>query len=163
MAEKKKPKNTAELVETLCRRVIEDAGYFLWDVDFYKEGADYNLLVTIENKDRSRPIDLNDCEKVTRLINPILDEADPIEESYYLEVSSAGLERELKRPEHFAAFLGEKAEVRLFAPQNGKKVFRGILQSYENQTLSLKMENGEILTAQREKIAKVTTVAPDFE
>ena len=97
MAEKKGRGKIAATVEELIRTPVESAGYLLWDVEYYKEGADYNLLVTIENPDRKKPIDLDDCEKVSRAISPLLDEKDPIEEFYYLEVSSAGLERELTR------------------------------------------------------------------
>ena len=115
MAEKK---NIAAKVEELIRESVEAAGYLLWDVDYYKEGADYNLLVTIENPDRATPVGLEDCEKVTRLIDPILDEADPIPQAYYLEVSSAGLERTLSRPQHLAFYKGFPVTAKLLTLPN---------------------------------------------
>ena len=158
--EPKKKMNTARRVEELIRGAVEQAGYQLWDVDFFKEGADHTLLVTIERPGRGEPIGLEDCEAVTRLIDPILDGADPIEESYYLEVSSAGLERELKRPEHFKAFLGEKIKVRLFAPQDGSKEFRGVLKACGDGKLVLETEGAE-REFETEKIAKA--VADDLD
>lgn len=157
MVEKKGRGKIAAKVEEIVREPVKNAGYLLWDVDYYKEGADYNLLVTIENPDRQKPIDLEDCEKVSRLVSPLLDQSDPIEESYYLEVSSAGLERDLTRPEHFHYYLGEKVSLRLYAPLNGKKNFSGTLLSYENGALRLLTETGEMEFLQ-ESVAKVTTV-----
>lgn len=162
MAEKKGRGKIATLVEELIREPVKEAGYLLWDVDFYKEGADYNLLVTIENPDPQGGIDLEDCEKVTHLINPILDEADPIEGGYYLEVSSAGLERDLIRPEHFDYFLGTVVEVRLYAPREGKKVLKGKLESYEEGKVCLDVE-GEQLVLNKEEVAKVTTVYENLQ
>lgn len=157
MAEKKGRGKIASQVEELLKKPVEEAGYLLWDVDFYKEGTDFNLLVTIENPDRQKPIDLDDCEKVSRLVSPLLDEADPIEENYYLEVSSAGLERELSRPEHFKVFYGAAVRVKLFAALDGKKTLEGTLSSYGDEGLCLQTENGEI-QIEKSKIAKVTTV-----
>lgn len=156
MAEKKGRGNIAAKVEDLIRGTVEEAGYLLWDVDFYKEGADYNLLVTIENPDRETPIGLEDCEKVTRLIDPILDETDPIDRAYYLEVSSAGLERVLSRPEHFAFYQGTPVTVRLYAPLEGKKSLTGTLLSYSDEDLILGCPDGEVVV-QKTAVARVTT------
>ncbi len=150
--EPKKKKKTAERAEELIRGAVEEAGYVLWNVEYVKEGADHTLLVTIERPDR--PVGLDDCEKVTKLIDPILDEADPIAESYYLEVSSPGLERELKRPEHFSAYLGKKVRARLFAPMEGKKEYRGVLAARENGRLILETASGN-MEFDTEKVAKV--------
>ncbi|MBR5295589.1 MAG: ribosome maturation factor RimP [Clostridia bacterium] len=157
MVEKKGRGKIAAKVEELIRTPIEELGYLLWDVDYYKEGADFNLLVTIENPDRSKPIDLDDCEKVSRLLSPILDQEDPIEDMYYLEVSSAGLERSLTRPEHFAFYLGQKVSLRLYAPMEGKKNFEGILVSFEGDSFVLKLEEKEI-TLKKDAVSKVITV-----
>ena len=158
--EPKKKKKTAERAEELVRAAVEEAGYVLWNVEYVKEGADHTLLVTIEKKDA--PIGLDDCEKVTKIIDPILDEADPIEESYYLEVSSPGLERELKRPEHFSAYLGEKVRVRLYAPVNGQKEYRGVLAARENGRLVLETASGKT-EFETEKVAKVFADDADGE
>lgn len=157
MVEKKGRGKIASRVEEIIRGPVTDLGYLLWDVDFYKEGADFNLLVTIENPDRSRSIDLEDCEKVSRLLSPILDKEDPIEDMYYLEVSSAGLERELSRPEHIRFYLGEKVNLRFYAPQDGKKSFTGTLLAFEDGLFRLGTEDGEKEFSQ-EAVAKVTTV-----
>lgn len=162
MAEKKGRGKIAAKVEAIIREPVEQAGYLLWDVDFYKEGADFNLLVTIEHTDRAKNIDLEDCEKVSHLLSPILDREDPIEESYYLEVSSAGLERELSRAEHILFYVGEKIALRLFAPVNGNKNFVGTLLSYENETFRIRTEEGEELEFSQEAVAKATTVYENF-
>ena len=157
LAEKKGRGKIVTLAEEILKDPIEKAGYLLWDVDFYKEGADFNLLVTIENPDGKRPIDLDDCEKVSRLISPILDEVDPIEENYYLEVSSAGLERVLTRPEHFSVFLGQKVRAKLYTALDGKKTVEGTLLSY-GEEMSLRLEDGKEVSLAKAQIAKVTTV-----
>ncbi len=157
MIEKKGRGKIAAAVEEIIREPVNGAGYLLWDVDYYKEGADFNLLVTIENPDRKKPVDLEDCEKVSRLLSPILDEKDPIADSYFLEVSSAGLERDLTRPEHFAFYLGENVSLRLYAPLDGKKSLSGALLSYESGSIRIRTENGE-LELPEESVAKVTTV-----
>ena len=156
MVEKKSRGKIAATVEELIRQPVQDAGYLLWDVDYYKEGADYNLLVTIENPDRQKPIDLDDCEKVSRLLSPLLDEADPIQDMYYLEVSSAGLERQLCRPEHFDFYLGRPVSVRLYAPLNGVKSLAGKLVAYDDDAFTLEID-GETVILKKEAVAKVIT------
>ena len=162
MAEKKGRGKIACLVEEIIRESVESAGYLLWDVDFYKEGADYNLLVTIENPTVENGIGLEDCEKVTHLINPILDAADPIAESYYLEVSSAGLERELSRPEHFLRYLSSPVSLRLYAPLDGEKKFTGTLLSYDAEEMKIRLENGEEKVLKNEMVARVTTICENL-
>ncbi|MFQ9147651.1 MAG: ribosome maturation factor RimP [Eubacteriales bacterium] len=93
--------------------VIEGLGYEVWDIEYVKEGAEYFLRFTIDSPDG---ITIDDCEKVHRTIDPLLDELDPIEGTYNLQVSSPGLERDVKYDRHYAALIGEKLEVRLFAP-----------------------------------------------
>lgn len=156
MAEKKGRGKIAATVEELIREPVTSAGYLLWDVDYYKEGADYNLLVTIENPDRKKPIDLDDCEKISRLLSPLLDEADPIRDMYYLEVSSAGLERTLSRPEHFEFYRNTPVSVRLYAPCNGSKSLAGILTAYDDDTITLDVE-GETTVLKKDAVAKVLT------
>lgn len=103
---------------------IESLGYSVWDIEYVKEGAERYLRVTIDSESG---ITIDDCEAVHRAIDPILDETDPIEESYHLEVSSPGLERELRTDEHLARCEGEEVELRLYAPEGGAKVWNGIL------------------------------------
>ena len=140
MSEQKRPRpvrrvggnrsRVAETVRVLITPVAESLGYLLWNVEYVKEGADMILRVTI---DKPEGITIEDCEQMTHAIDPLLDEADPIEESYLLEVSSPGIERDLSRPEHFEACQGEEVEIRLFAPVEGSKVWRGVLVGLDEQ------------------------------
>lgn len=136
-----KKTNIAGEVEELVRPVVEGLGYALWDVVYRKVGADWTLTITIDHADG---ISIDDCEKVHRTIDPILDEADPIEDSYQLEVSSPGIEREIRTDAHIAACMGEEIDVRLFAPQDGKRAFCGILAGYEGGILTIETEGGAV-------------------
>ena len=114
----------AETVRALAEPIAESLGCWVWDVEYVKEGAKRILRITIDSEEG---ITINDCEALHRAIDPVLDEADPIEEQYYLEVSSPGIERELRTEEHVIACEGWDVEVRLYAPLNGSKIFRGVL------------------------------------
>ena len=116
-------------VTELARPIVEEEGCTLWDVEFVREAGSRYLRVYV---DKDGGVDINDCERISRRLDPILDEADPIPESYVFEVGSAGIERELKRPSDFEAFLGSEVEVRLYQPVNGQKSFIGTLKSYED-------------------------------
>ena len=118
-------RGVAERVRAIIEPYADELGYAIWDVEYVREGADYILRVTIDSDDG---ITIDDCERMTRAIDPVLDEHDPIEDAYLLEVSSPGIERELTRPEHFEACAGERVEVRLYAPVDGSKVYTGILR-----------------------------------
>ena len=145
----------AERVRTIIQPTADELGYYLWNVEFVKEGADYILRVTI---DTDEGITIDDCERMTRAIDPILDEHDPIEEGYLLEVSSPGIERELTRDDHFALCVGEKVEVRLFAPVDGSKVFVGILGEIDEEGCVPVDVAGTIRRFPRAAIAKIRTV-----
>ena len=123
-------------VKSLAEPLAEQLGYDLWDVEYVKEGSDYYLRITI---DSPKGITIEDCEKMHRAIDPILDEADPIEGFDHLEVSSTGIERELKTERHIIASEGWEVEVKLYAPVDGAKSFIG--------ELLLSGENGEIRIA----------------
>ena len=120
---------TAVRVREILEEPINALGYDVWDVEFVKEGSEWFLRITIDSEDG---IDIDDCEKVHRAIDPILDDADPIESAYHLEVSSPGLERNIRTREHFLMMVGEKVLVKLFAPKHGAKQFEGILDTDEN-------------------------------
>lgn len=109
-----------ERVENLVKNKIEELGYELYDVQYAKEGKDYFLRIFIDN---NKGIDLNDCERVNNVINELLDEADYIKEQYFLEVSSPGIERVLRKDEHMKKCIGLEVEVKLFKPTNGKKEY----------------------------------------
>lgn len=137
MAKPGKPQqgSAVKVVEALVRPVVEGMNLRLWDVRFEKEGPDWFLRVLI---DRDEPLDTDTCEAVSRAIDPLLDEADPIEQSYYLEVGSPGLGRKLTRPEHYEAVRGQKVSVKLYrANENGVKEFSGILTSREGNTITV--------------------------
>ena len=130
-------KNIVTVVRDALEPVISGLGYRLWDLEYVKEGADYYLRFTI---DSDNGITIDDCEKVHRTIDPLLDELDPIEGAYNLQVSSPGLERDVKYEWHYAELIGEKLELRLFAPLEeypGKKSFTGVLRSLEDGVITL--------------------------
>ena len=123
-----------ELTAQLAAPIVAEQGCTLWDVEYVKEAGTWYLRVFI---DKNGGVSINDCEAVSRPLSDKLDEVDPIEGSYVLEVGSAGADRVLKKPEHFAAFLGSAVEVRLYRAQEGKKEFVGVLEQYENGDVQL--------------------------
>ena len=132
--------NTVAVVEGIARPVVEQLGYRLWDVRYEKEGPDYFLRVLI---DKDGLMDTSDCEKVSRALDPLTDEADPIEGGYYLEVGSPGLGRRLIRPEHFTAVEGQKVLLRLYRPaETGEKELTGILLGTDAAGVNLQTAGG---------------------
>ena len=123
-----------ELTAALAAPIAQEQGCTLWDVEYVKEAGTWILRVYI---DKEGGVSINDCEAVSRPLSDKLDEVDPIEGSYTLEVASAGADRVLKKPEHFAAFQGSEVDVRLYRPVDGKKEFVGVLAGYENGTVLL--------------------------
>lgn len=133
--------STAQRVEALVRPVIEGMGLRLWDVVFEKEGPDWYLRVLV---DKDGAMDTDTCAAVSHAIDPILDEADPIEQSYYLEVGSPGLGCALTRPEHYQALRGQKVRVRLIRPgADGAREFAGILKGRDGSAVTLDTPAGE--------------------
>ena len=128
-----------EKVAELAKPIVEKHGCELWDVELVKEAGQWFLRVYI---DKAEGIAIEDCEKVSRDLDPVLDEADPITESYIFEVSSAGAERALKRPSDFERFMGSNVAVHLYKPKEGKKEFIGKLISYRNGDLEIENKNG---------------------
>ena len=148
-------KNIAGTVTELVSPVADEMGIILWDVEFVKEGSKKILRITIDSEEG---IDINTCEKFHRTIDPMLDEADPIDEAYYLEVCSPGVEREIKTDDHIFMCQGEKVELKLYAPKNNSKVYVGTLLGIA--------ENGNVVIAvgeeqiefEKNEIAKMHTV-----
>ena len=126
--------NAAERVYSLIRKTIEEQGVSLWDVRFVKEGASWYLRIYIDKPDG---ITIDDCTNVSHAVDPIIDSADPIDVSYYLEVCSPGIERELTRPEHYSAMLGKKISVRLYKAKDGTKELTGLLKSSDKDGIVL--------------------------
>lgn len=129
-------KELIEKVTALAAPIVESEGFTLWHVDYYKDPQGFNLLIEIDKKGG---ISFEDLSKVNDRLNKALDEADYIKDSYSLEVSSAGLERELRKPEHVAQFVGSPAKiiVKLYAPKNGVKQFEGKLAAFDGEALQL--------------------------
>ena len=140
--------------ESLIGPRIESFGYRLYDVEFVKEGKDFYLRVYI---DKDSGISLEDCEAVSNGINEVLDEADYIKEQYFLEVSSPGVERVLKKDRHLKENIGNKVQVKLFKPLAGKKVFEGLLESFSDENICIKVES-QILEIERSNIGQIKTV-----
>lgn len=141
-----------ERVEALLKPTIEKIGYDLYDVEYAKEGKNYFLRIFI---DKPEGIDLQDCETVNNAINDLLDEADYIKEQYFLEVSSPGVERILRKDRHLEQNIGKEIYVKLFKKdEKGKKEYQGILQEFNEEKLIIE-ENIEI---ERKNIAQIKTI-----
>ena len=140
-----------ELVTKLAEPVVAEHGCSLWDVEYVREGSEYFLRLYL---DKEGGVDINDCEAISRAMDPILDEADPISGSYHFEVCSAGLERVLKRPGDFARFLGENITVKLYRPRNGLKEIPCVLRGYDNGKLTVEAGK-ETITFEKSEVALV--------
>ncbi len=130
-----------DLVTTLARPAVEEAGCTLWDVEYLKEAGSWYLRLYI---DKEGGVGIDDCERISRAVDPLLDEADPIPDAYTFEVSSAGADRALKRPEHFAAYLGAPVDVKLYQPIDGRKLCTGTLLAYDDGDVTVGGETGPI-------------------
>ena len=131
--------------------VVQANGCSLWDVEYVREGAEWYLRLYI---DKPGGVDISDCEAISRAVDPILDERDPIPDSYRFEVCSAGLERQLKRPGDFEAFLGSDVLVKLYQPKNGTKEFPGVLRGYDGGDVTISM-GADTLTFKKSEVANV--------
>ena len=140
-----------DLVASLAQPVVEANGCELWDVEYVREGSDYFLRIYL---DKEGGVDINDCEKISRAMDPILDEKDPIEGSYHFEVCSAGLERTLKRPSDFERFMGSNITVKLYRPRNGLKEIPCVLTGYDNGKLTVTVGK-ETVTFEKSEVALV--------
>lgn len=139
-----------ERVYPLCEKVANELGYFIWDVDYVKEGTEWFLRIEIDKEDG---VGIEDCKAYSRAIDPLLDEEDYIEGAYRLEVSSPGIERIIKNDFHLSKCVGEVVEIKLFAPIEGCKVARGTLFSYDSDSVTLKDEDEIVIP--RKNIAKM--------
>ena len=140
-----------DLVARLAQPLAEAAGCSLWDVEYVKEAGTWYLRIYI---DKETGVSIDDCEAVARPLSDALDEADPIEGSYTLEVSSAGADRALKKPEHFRQFLGEQVDVKLYRAREGRKELTGALKAYENGDVTVELPGGDV-TLEKKDVAQV--------
>ena len=140
-----------DIVRGLAEPAVKEMGCEIWDVEYIKEAGEWHLRIYI---DKDGGVSIDDCEAVSRAVDPLLDEADPIPDSYIFEVSSAGLERPLKRPSDFEKFMGSPVEVKLYRPMDGRKAFNGKLTGYENGSVTIESA-GSAVTFKKEDIAGV--------
>ena len=147
--------NIEEKVEKLLEPIIEKIGYELYDVEYAKEGKNYFLRIFIDNE---KGIDLNDCEKVNNSITEILDKEDYIKEQYFLEVSSPGIERVLRKDKHLKQNLGEQVNIKLFKKdENGAKEYIGELKQFDEQNIIISQDEKEV-KIERKNIAQIKTI-----
>ena len=140
-----------EQVWQLAEPIAAARGCEIWDTEYVREGAEWYLRIYL---DKEGGVDIDDCEAVSRAMDPILDEKDPIPSSYTFEVCSAGLERALKRPGDFARFLGSDVLVRLYRPKDGTKEFPGVLRGYEDGRVTIDYL-GKPVTFEKSEVALV--------
>ena len=140
-----------EIVAGFAQPIVEEKGCSLWDVEYVREGSDYFLRLYI---DKEGGVDISDCEAISRAVDPILDERDPIPESYHFEVCSAGLERSLKRPQDFERFMGSPIMVKLYRPRNGLKEIPGVLVGYDQGKVTAQCGK-ETVTFEKSEVALV--------
>ena len=147
--------NIEEKVTKLVEPIIENLGYELYDVEYAKEGKNYFLRIFIDNE---KGIDLNDCEKVNDAVNDILDKENYIKEQYFLEISSPGIERVLRKEKHLKDNIGKNIEIRLFKKdENGSKEYLGELENYDDNFITIK-KGEEKIKIERKNIALIKTV-----
>jgi len=149
-------KTVKEIVTQLSQQFLEEQGLELYDVEFLKEGKDWFLRVYIDKVwvDKEEYINLDDCEKVSRFLSEKLDEADPIEQNYYLEVSSPGLERTLKSERDLFKYRGRLVEISLYEPLQGHKKYEGILVSFDGENIVIQDEKMNEVLLPFDKVAK---------
>lgn len=141
-----------QITADLALPFVEQAGCTLWDVEYVKEAGSYFLRVYI---DKEGGVSIQDCEAVSRPLSDALDEADPIQDSYVLEVSSAGADRVLKKPEHLDRFIGEEVEVKFYKARDGRKSCVAILRGYTQDGRLTLEENGAQFTLEKQDVAQV--------
>ena len=148
-------KEIEEIVTEIANPVVNKHSFELVDVEFIKEGSSWYLRIYI---DKPGGITIGDCQVVSEEISDILDKEDPIPHSYFLEVSSPGLDRPLKKESDFERFKGELVEVKVFKPIEGKKIFEGELVGYKDNKIIIKKNGNELMEFERDKVALVRRV-----
>ena len=140
-----------DLVASFAKPIVEAHGCELWDVEYVREGSEYFLRLYL---DKEGGVDITDCEAISRAVDPILDEKDPIQESYHFEVCSAGIERTLKKPSDFESFMGSAILVKLYRPRNGLKEIPCVLSGYEGGKITV-TAGKETITFEKSEVALV--------
>lgn len=150
--------NTVATVRSIVEPIASQLGLEIWDIRFLKEGSQWYLRIFI---DKDGGVSIDDCVDLTHAINEPLDKADPIEQAYCLEVSSPGVERELIKPEHFEKYVGAKIMVKMIRPIDGKREFKGILESFDDGNITLRTEDGSGFTFTKKETSWIKL--DDFE
>lgn len=140
-----------EQVWQFAEPIVQEKGCSLWDVEYVREGGEWFLRLYI---DKDGGVDIADCEAVSRAVDPILDEKDPIPDSYHFEVCSAGLERALKRPSDFEKYMGANVLVKLYRPRDGAKELKGVLTGYADGDVTVEVA-GSAVTLEKKEVALV--------
>ncbi len=153
-----KDSSTVAAVRAIAEPIAEKLGLEIWDIRFLKEGSGWFLRIFI---DKEGGVGIDDCVDMSHELNGPLDESDPIEQAYCLEVSSPGVERELVRDEHFQKFIGAKIKLKTIRPVDGKREFFGVLENYENGAVTLRCEDGSGLTLLKKEASWIKL--DDFE
>jgi len=143
-----------EKVESLIKSKIQELGYTLYDVEYVKEGKEYYLRIYIDSE---KGISLDDCELVSNNITELLDKEDYIKEQYFMEVSSPGVERVLKKDKHLQNNIGVKVQIKLFKPFKGQKQYEGILKSFDEENIIIEMDSQD-LNIERQNIGQIKTI-----
>ena len=138
---------TESITFELAEPIVKDCGCYIYDVEFVREGGLYFLRVYV---DKDGGISIDECEEISRALSKKLDEADPIKQNYYLEVSSPGIERKLKTKEHFDRYIGETVDIGLYKAINGSKQITATLKAFEEGVISAEVDGEEISVAQKE-------------
>ena len=147
-----------DIVASLAEPVVTAEGCTLWDVEYVKEAGNWYLRVLI---DKAGGVSIDDCERISRALDPILDEKDPIPDSYIFEVGSAGSNRVLKRQSDFDMFIGSDIDIKLYSPYNGAKSLTGKLLKRDDEALSVEI-NGDCVNLENKKVSSVRLHA-DYE
>ena len=148
--------NIEEKVEKLLESKIQEIGYELYDVEYVKEGKNYYLRIII---DKPEGIDLKDCEIVNNAISDILDDANYIKEQYFLEVSSPGIERILKKDKHLEKNIGEEVKIRMFKKDDkGKKEYQGKLKEFNTEFVKIEDQENQDIEIERKNISQIKTI-----
>ena len=151
MANQKKP-NTVQRVSEIAAPIAASLGLEIWDIRYLKEGSDWYLRVFI---DKEGGVGIDDCVEMSHALDKPLDEGDFIPNAYILEVSSPGVERELVKPEHFEKMCGQKINIKLIRPMDGKREFSGVLEQYDNGDITLACEDGDTFVINKKETAYV--------
>ena len=147
-------KKITEIIEEMLSDFMAEEGYEIYNTEFIKEGKDWFLRVYVDKLARDEYVGTEDCEKVSRYLSAKLDEEDPIEQNYYLEVSSPGMDRPLLKREHYERYVDSEVEIRLYKGKDGTKNIEGVLKSISGEMVTVEDHDGKVWELELSEIAK---------